>query len=289
MPRFSLALIGPIVVLALAGMTAPTLAKSRVGAAASPSIVQSCDWDRPGRNPFMGDVVAAIDGYQDIPAEARERLKMRMVKRTYDDVVTIRRDSIRGKAQYGTTIRDMHFGTHQVCRSVTRSAWTAQMQERGLVYCDGSDCILVPTVCRNVSRIARAQVADERAEGDGPPLEVVPSAPDGLVPVALEIDLPSGLPALNSQPPIASSFTVESGSFSAGGAIAGSVGLLPSTSVPPAFDSSPRSPGVNAARTLSSSELSAAVSAVPEPETWSLLLGGLGTLGALTRRHRKNS
>ncbi|MEO6361769.1 MAG: hypothetical protein ABIO71_00925 [Caldimonas sp.] len=53
----------------------------------------------------MVDVVAAVDRYQDIPVAVRERLKARMVKRTYDDVVTIRRDSIEGKAHYGGTIR----------------------------------------------------------------------------------------------------------------------------------------------------------------------------------------
>ena len=74
-----------------------------------------------------------------------------MDRRDYDDLVVIRRDSITGNADYRPTIRDMHFGTRAVCRSVTRTSWTASMQERGLVYCDSGNCILVPTVCRNVS------------------------------------------------------------------------------------------------------------------------------------------
>ena len=92
-----------------------------------------------------------------------------MARRAYDDVVTIRRDSISGKHRYGTTIRDMHFGARQVCRTVDRSGWAPQMQERGLVYCESGDCILVPTVCRNVSRIRRAEVGDERIGGDRRP------------------------------------------------------------------------------------------------------------------------
>ncbi|MDQ2737043.1 MAG: MHFG family PEP-CTERM protein, partial [Pseudomonadota bacterium] len=135
--------------------------------------IDACSWDRPGNNPFMGDVVAAVDRYRDIPPEVRARLKARMAKREYDDIVSIRRDSISGRSQYGTTISEMHFGTHQVCRSVTRTAWRPDMQERGLVYCESEQCILVPTVCRNVSRITRAAVAHEHALGEAEPADLV--------------------------------------------------------------------------------------------------------------------
>jgi len=125
--------------------------------------VAACSWDRPGHNPFMGDVVAAVDRYTDIPSAVRVRLKQRMQARQYDDFVDIRRDSISGRMAYEPTIRDMHFGLDQVCRRVTRERWTAQTHERGVVYCEQDHCILVPTVCRNVSRIERrpAMVAGE--------------------------------------------------------------------------------------------------------------------------------
>jgi hypothetical protein len=114
----------------------------------------TCSWDRPGHNAFMGDVVAAIDRYTDIPTLVRVRLKERMRVRDYDDLVTIRRDQISGRLDYLPEIREMHFGLDKVCRQVTRKRWTDKMQERGLVYCEKGHCILVPTVCRNVSRIA---------------------------------------------------------------------------------------------------------------------------------------
>jgi hypothetical protein len=117
--------------------------------------VPHCAWDSPGRNPYMGDVVTAVDRYRDIAPAARERLKQRMARRQYDDIVSIRREAIDGSASYAPTIRSMHFGTDSVCQSVTRTKWTDQMQERGLVYCESDACILVPTVCRNVSRITR--------------------------------------------------------------------------------------------------------------------------------------
>lgn len=123
--------------------------------AAAPAALPTCSWNRPGHNPFMGDVVAAVDRYPDIPAPVRARLKERMANRSYDEIVSIRRDAIVGKARYSPEIRDMHFGTGQVCGTVNRVQWQSDAQERGLVYCEAGHCILVPTVCRNVSRITR--------------------------------------------------------------------------------------------------------------------------------------
>lgn len=130
--------------------------------AAAASTVPVCSWDRPGANPYMGDVVAAVDHYTDLPLATRQALKKRMAARQYDDVAVIKRDSIAGKHRYGSEIADMHFGPGQVCRSVTRSKWTDKAEERGLVYCEGEHCIIVPTVCRNVSRVSR--VAPQRAD-----------------------------------------------------------------------------------------------------------------------------
>ena len=117
--------------------------------------VPICSWDRPGANPFMGDVVAAVDRYTDIPEPVRARLKARMETRQYDEVAAIRRDTVTGKRKYAPEIRDMHFGQGTVCRTVTRSKWADDTVERGLVYCERGHCIIVPTVCRNVSRIKR--------------------------------------------------------------------------------------------------------------------------------------
>lgn len=139
-----------------------------------------CSWDSPGVDPFMGRVPAAVDRYTDIPADVRERLKARMTKRQYDEMATIRRDSITGKFKYSSEIRDMHFGQGRVCNTVSRSKWAPEAVERGLVYCEAEHCIIVPTVCRNVSRVTRLPGPGTEAPG-GPKAE----APDGkAVPLA---------------------------------------------------------------------------------------------------------
>ena len=139
--------------------------------ASTPATLPSCSWNRPGHNPFMGDLVAAVDRYPDIPAPVRAKLKARMAARNYDEIVDIRRDAIVGRARYNAEIRDMHFGTGQVCGTVNRAAWAPTAQERGLVYCEAGHCILVPTVCRNVSRITRNGPAVAAADSGRPESE----------------------------------------------------------------------------------------------------------------------
>ena len=144
---------------------------------AASATLPSCSWDRPGAFPFSGDVVAAVDRYSDIPAPVRAALKRRMEQRQYDEVVVIGRDSISGKARYSAEIRDMHFGSGTVCRSVTRSRWAATAEERGLVYCEAEHCLIVPTVCRNLSRVTRLQKAPAAATAPTPTLVAQGPAP----------------------------------------------------------------------------------------------------------------
>ncbi|MEP7056807.1 MAG: MHFG family PEP-CTERM protein [Caldimonas sp.] len=268
---------------ALASIGACGLANARPASGPPTTTIEACSWDRPGHNPFIGDVVAAVDRYRDIPPDVRARLQARMAKRDYDDIVSIRRDSITGKGTYANTISDMHFGTQQVCRSVSRAAWTAAMQERGLVYCESGHCLLVPTVCRNVSRISRAAVGNERVAG---PDEAGPLAEATELQRAGPLGVGDGVPlALDSTPGYATSSPA--GLFPAGTAFA-----------PAGFGGSGESPAsspaetilVHAASTVPKLESDApppvALAPVPEPETWALMLAGLLALAAAQRRRR---
>ena len=248
-------------------------AAAATGALPTTLALDHCSWDRPGVNPFMGDVVAAVDRYPDIPPEVRTRLKARMAKREYDDLVSIRRDNIAGRGgyQYGNAITDMHFGTHQLCRSVTRASWSPTMEERGLVYCESGHCILVPTVCRNVSRVTRRGVGNEIAEG---PL-LLDVAPPGVVAAGAANELPLALAGVPTTDVFGTAAAAPGGG---GGGSFGSFGAAPS-------------PGPTA-RTSSASPIGSdspglpTVTAVPEPQTWASLLGGLAALALFARRRR---
>ncbi len=143
----------------------------------------------------MGNVVNAVDRYPDIPADIRAALKKRMAARDYDEVVSIKRDSISGRNSYSSDIRDMHFGNGQICGTVSRAKWADSAEERGLVYCEANHCILVPTICRNVSRIARLpQRNAEALEGPGLAGDAVAAGPMGN---ELSFDAPAAGPLVN--------------------------------------------------------------------------------------------
>ncbi|MBP8144827.1 MAG: MHFG family PEP-CTERM protein [Inhella sp.] len=250
------------------------LATLVLAASASTATLPNCSWDRPGVNPFMGDVVAAVDRYRDIPAATRAKLKARLKDRAYDEIAVIHRDGISGQAQYGAEIRDMHFGRGSVCRSVTRSKWSAQHQERGLVYCEDGQCLIVPTVCRNVSRITRLG-----------PKPVAGAAQDEVVtPLAqAQPEAP-----LLFEPPAAGGETAPTSFVQAAAPNAPALALAPTPlpgpgigggtppSLPPIGGVPPLPPGLP--------PLPAVTPPAPEPAAW--LTMGLGLAALLLRRRR---
>jgi len=261
--------------------------------------VEDCSWDRPGADPFMGDVVAAVDRYTDIAPQVREQLKQRMRARQYDEIVVISRDTIRGKQYYDADIREMHFGQGRVCRNVTRAGWSDKMEERGLVYCVQGDCILVPTICRNVSRISPAGSGTPRgasnggAGGAGAPTAAGGAARSGVVtiggpeegppmwdnPDALRggVSIGDALPPTARYTPFVPDEPVRfvsntPGPSGAGGVPQGSGGpgyIQPQSIVP----TLPVEPNI--------------LPAVPEPQTWAMLLAGLACIACAARRRKK--
>lgn len=129
-------------------------------------VLASCVWANPGADPYTGDVPAAVESYKEIPAATRAKLRHRMESRKYDDVAEITRDGIVGDAAY-SDLRGMHFGKNKVCSSVNRSQWAPSMKERGLVYCEDGHCLIVPTVCNNVSLVTRNLPPSKPAESSG--------------------------------------------------------------------------------------------------------------------------
>lgn len=297
-------------VAALALSPAPTIAR--------------CSWDHPGADAFMGAVPAAVDRYTDIPAEVRERLKARMERRDFDEMATIRRDSITGRYRYENQIRDMHFGTGRVCRSVTRSKWAPDAVERGLVYCEAEHCIIVPTVCRNVSRVTRLPGPGTEAQAggmdvlpgvfaDGPPGAGTPQGdarplaaaenPDGPVLVFDPPGAGTSVPvALEPLPPGTGPVTgIGGGGMPVEGPIGGGLpggGGLPEIvpgAPPPGGGSQGPLPGGGSGIAVPPGVLpigggtvgGGGVPPIPEPSTWMLWLSGLGAIVLLARRRQR--
>jgi len=242
-------------------------------ALATSAALPSCSWDHPGNNPFMGDVIAAVDDYKDIPAATRAKLKARMAKLDFDEFVVIDRDHVSGVAQYGSQITDMHFGTSGMCKTVTRQKWGPKMQERGLVYCEDGQCILVPTVCRNVSRIKRE---------DNSPLTIAPGAGVAAAPSdPAAAGGPTALPASATDAPLefAAPGAGLPGSFSAPVPSAPPTTALPSAPAPAA--PAPNFPLLPPTATATTQSVAPSV---PEPATRLMFGVGLLLTGVAKRR-----
>lgn len=255
-----------------------TAAKPAKAVSAAPARLQQCSWDKPGHNPYMGDFSSAVDRYTDIAPAVRERLKQRIAARQYDEMVSIRRDSIVGKDVYSSAIRDMHFGNGSVCSTVSRNKWAADAEERGLVYCESGECILVPTVCRNVSRISRAGGATGAAAAG--PGELAFDPPAAGEPVAAAPDALESLPPTGAGTPAVGLAAVPAVSPGLLGPIAGSSGAggQPVLGGPISIPSAPVLPSG------SLPTVPVVPPPVPEPGTWALMLGGIALLALLRQR-----
>ncbi|GGY00999.1 PEP-CTERM sorting domain-containing protein [Massilia dura] len=227
-----------------------------IAAATAALLVQPvCSWDRPGVDRYRGTPAAALANYRDIPAADRAVLARRIAAGTPDDTVRISRNAIAGHHAYESGIADMHFGTGRMCRTVTRAKWAPARQEPAAVYCVNDECVLVPEVCGNVSRVRRITTSGGGTPGatgsSGPAIELPPASPS---PATLLATAP-GYPAVPS-----------------GGAVlppwAG-----PGTPVSPVPGLDYPGPGREVGGPVP-------LAPVPEPATWGMLLGGIALLAA---------
>lgn len=234
-----------------------------LAAAAAVALAQPvCSWDKPGADPYRGTPAAALAHYRDISAADRKILADRITAGRADDRVKIGRDAINGQYSYEPQIADMHFGAGRMCRSVTRAKWKPAHVEPAAVYCVKDECILVPEVCGNVSRIRRVITSGSGgggSEGGG--------GPDGGVPVA-EMPWPA-------QPmPYYSTVYGRGDELPPWARNGGPMTSLPTLDSPV--------PG----RSVGPLPESVPVAPVPESSTWAMLLGGLAVvIGAARRRH----
>jgi hypothetical protein len=243
-------------------------------AVAAISTVPECSWNNPGRDPYKGDVAAAVDAYRDIPPATRERLKERLRQQSFDDDVVITRDAISGRQAYDPEIRGMRFGATRMCTRVSRSGWSADHREAGRVVCEDGHCLLVPAVCGNLSVVHPAQPRHQAAAVEEMPMEP-PSAGGGGG---------GGAAPLGAEPGQAVTFAQTPGAELLPGPIAVAVAEPPPV-VPPPLGGIPMPIG---GPPLGGPPILGPPSAVPEPPAFALLAAGLALLGlGAARRARK--
>ena len=158
----------------------------------------ACSWAHPGANPYRGDPMTALADF-DLPEATRGKLREMMRAHRPTDIAAITRDDIVGDAGAYADLREMHSGHGHVCHgNVDRSAWSASRRERALVYCAGDACVIVPTICNNVSLVTRKP--DRDAMLDETPIDIEPAA--GPKPELHDATLPPA-PPLDFLPPAA--------------------------------------------------------------------------------------
>ena len=239
----------------------------------------ACSWAHPGANPYRGDPVRALADF-DLSEAARRQLGALMATHRYTDVATITRDDIAGTHAYAD-LREMHSGRGQVCHGeVDRSAWSATHRERGLVYCVAEACVIVPTICNNVSLVSRRP--DRSAVLDDGPIDIEPAAgPPADTPANTASDV---VPPLDFLPPpdivgalpVVPEPTGGGGGSSGGGSpIGGGIGCCDSGAI------GPGSPGGGGGGLPV-----APPTAVPEAPAWTLLIAGLALVFTRLRARR---
>ncbi len=244
------------------------------------AVGSGCSWAHPGANPYRGAPPAALADFA-MPAETRQQLRALMARHAYTDVVTITRDGIAGQRRYGD-LREMHSGHGQLCHgSVDRSAWSPTHEERGLVYCVGETCIIVPTICNNVSLVTRKPEEAPLQSGADEPIDISPAAGPPPAPAPTDVQVAqmpdSGpldfMPAAGTPmgPGGGNTVAIPSGVSPIGGGGGGGGGgsIIPCCSTGPVGPATPAIPPV---------------SPVPEAPTWTLLVAGAALLAAFHRR-----
>lgn len=130
----------------------------------------TCDWSRPGLDPYRGPVAKSVSmavARYGFDATTQAQLVAKVKRLHPDGYMVITRDTITSPQGLVSGFRDMHFGQGQLCRGeIRRDAWRADQAEGALIYCAGGQCIAVPVICGNVSRVEFTPYTPEQPHAD---------------------------------------------------------------------------------------------------------------------------
>ena len=132
------------------------------------NIIEHCDWNSPGHDPYTGSAADALSHY-DMPDTTRRRLADRIERRDYDRVVSATRDGVTGYAG----MRNMHFGKDRMCNRVDTSKWGANDVQLGFVYIENGHHIVKWFICKNITEL----VPNDAPDAPVALAQAVPEAP----------------------------------------------------------------------------------------------------------------
>jgi hypothetical protein len=116
----------------------------------------NCDWTNPGVDSFRDGGRDLGDAISRLPIDYIDKIQLKklVANQNYTEIATITQEGIEGFLASYTNLRYMAFGKNKVCKNVTMK-WEPSRVERGLIYCTPNACIIIPTVCNNISLVDR--------------------------------------------------------------------------------------------------------------------------------------
>lgn len=133
------------------------LASATAGATESSALPMAdserCAWQPGSQIRFQGELAPLLDRYQDLTPPLRARLRQRLNALNYDDIVTIRRDSITGTRLYAAQIQGWSGALEAGCSAPSRAHWPDTERQLALVFCEGGQCLMLSVEGRQLARI----------------------------------------------------------------------------------------------------------------------------------------
>lgn len=124
-----------------------------------------CDWNNPGHEPYrqsgVNHIAKALDTYK-FSAKTRNELLWKIKSAQSDAVIFIGRDDIHSSYGTASNLRDMHSKKGMCSGPVQRDSWKVEHREPALVYCSYGQCVAVPVVCGNISKIDYSSTSNTR-------------------------------------------------------------------------------------------------------------------------------